>query len=113
MYLNYKAWLTLIAVSAFVTGQYDEEQVNDRAEKLAKMMQPDGINRVVTMTGKNFKSLLKKYDVVVVFFHAQANATMLAQEIQPFEVRYLVKANAYQFRPSYLLLFLEERLLVK
>eukprot|EP00794_Sanderia_malayensis_P011264 gene11264-12444_t len=85
--MNIKEVFLLLALSAvLVNCQYDEEEVNERAEKLAKMMQPDGVKRVVTMTGKNFKSLLRKHKIVVVYFHAQVNDTALEQDLRPYEV---------------------------
>ena len=84
----------LFAFVLLADCQMDEEEMNERAEKLAKMMKHDGVDRVVTMTQKNMKNLLKKYNIVVVLFHAQTNATVLKQEKYPLEAinfHYLLK----------------------
>lgn len=78
--------LVLFAIVCSVTGQVDDEEINERAEKLARMMQHDGVERVVKLTDKNFKSSLRKFDIVVVLFHAQSNATLLDQEKLVLEV---------------------------
>eukprot|EP00112_Aurelia_sp_Birch-Aquarium-sp1_P001368 Seg1146.4 transcript_id=Seg1146.4/GoldUCD/mRNA.D3Y31 product="hypothetical protein" protein_id=Seg1146.4/GoldUCD/D3Y31 len=63
-----------------------DEKLSKIKAKKAKMRKHDGVDeRVVTMTQKNMKNLLKKYNIVIVLFHAQTNATILKQEKYPLE----------------------------
>ena len=65
--------LSTIFVSLFwlltVTwAQVDEEEVRASHQKYAEMMKHDGKKRVKVITQKNVKSMLKKNDILVVFF---------------------------------------------
>ena len=80
-----KVILLFFAIS-FVHSQEENEGANERAEKLAEMMRHDGVERVGELTQKNIKSLLKKYNVMVVLFHAHNNETTLRQDKYALEV---------------------------
>lgn len=79
-------FLVLVAILSSVKCQPDRDESNERAERLAEMLKHDGIERVVELTQKNMKSLLKKYNIMVVLYHTQTNDTMLRQEKYALEV---------------------------
>ena len=97
-----KALVVFIIISS-VYCQSDNERANERAEKLAEMMRHDGVDRVVELSQKNMKGLLKKYNLMVVLYHAHTNDTVLRQDKYALEVRsstciYILKLfNLYFF----------------
>ena len=76
----------LFIIVSLVKCQTDSEETNERAERLAEMMKHDGVERVVELTQKNIKSLLKKYNIIVVLFHTHNNDTNLRQDKYSLEV---------------------------
>ena len=78
-------------------GQTDDDEIAEKAKKLAEMMQHDGVKRVMTMTSKNFNTLLKKYPIVVALFHAQPNTSSLTQDKEVLEVRTINVFISFEF----------------
>ena len=78
--------LAIFIIISLVHCQSENERANERAEKLAEMMRHDGVERVVELSQKNMKSLLRKYNYMVVLYHAQTNDTILRQDKYALEV---------------------------
>ena len=78
--------LVSFAILSLVNCQAENEEGNERAERLAEMMKHDGVERVVELSQKNVKRLLKKYNIVIVMYHTATNDTVLRQEKHALEV---------------------------
>ena len=77
----------LLSLFVIARGQSEEDGTTERAERLAEMMKHDGVERVVQVTPKSFKGLVKKNDIIVMLFHAQQNDSLYKQEKYALEVR--------------------------
>lgn len=65
--------LILLFSLVIVASQVDPEEVKASHQKYAEMLKHDGKTRVKVITQKNVKSILKKNDIVVVFFWVDNN----------------------------------------
>ena len=65
--------LVFLLSLVLVATQVDEEEVKASHKKYADMIKHDGKSRVKVITPNNVKSILKKNDIVVVFFWVDNN----------------------------------------
>ena len=65
--------LVFLLSLVLVATQVDEEEVKASHKKYADMIKHDGKSRVKVVTPNNVKSILKKNDIVVVFFWVDNN----------------------------------------
>ncbi|MEQ2281554.1 hypothetical protein AMECASPLE_031657 [Ameca splendens] len=66
-------------------------------EKGLEIPEYDGKDRVHTLTAKNYKSIMKKYDVMVIYYHRNVDGNRSAMKQHQIEELALEMASHYHY----------------
>lgn len=94
--------LVFLLSLVLVAAQVDEEEVKASHKKYADMIKHDGKSRVKVITPNNVKSILKKNDIVVVFFWVDNNKKLEKLNKQDMDFLEVMLFYFYQYCITYI-----------